>query len=236
MALHNRINGNRIDLIVTDGDRTLIDFKGSEYGSSWDLVGHLYCGKEQWQRIAKEFKDKIKKSKSHEEQEKIFLEWMLSDVGFFRGKDATPALTVPIPYTTGATEYFKEHTAGAKTAIISGGIDVIFERSRKDLGIDYCITNRLGIGADGRFDGTLRPEVTLHNKMQKLMQLKQKLGIDYANILIIGDSENDEIPMKFINLAGGISLAINPTSYEVGRAANFIITDFTQIRQYTEIS
>jgi hypothetical protein len=52
MKLYNKLTGRNIDLLVCDGDRTLIDYKESIFGSSWDLVGHQYHKPEEWQNLA----------------------------------------------------------------------------------------------------------------------------------------------------------------------------------------
>jgi HAD superfamily phosphoserine phosphatase-like hydrolase len=235
MALYNKINGRRIDLLVCDGDRTLIDFKGSEYGSSWDLVGHLYCLPDEWQRTARMYVCRINQATTPQDQEAIFREWICYDLMLLKGNDATPAQQADIPYNKGVTEYFSGGIDGTRTAIVSAGLDIIFERARKELGIDVCITNRIGIDRQGRFDGTIKLDVTLHNKQRHLIELMGALGIQSAGqVMAVGDSHGDIALLETVKLAGGLAIAINPTSDEVAKVADAVVQDFFELDMYAE--
>lgn len=235
MALYNRINGRKISLLVADGDRTLIDFKGSEFGSSWDLVGQLYFPAEAWQTPAKSYAGRIDAAQSIEEKERIFLEWVYHDMTLLKGHHAAPAQQAEIPYNTGVREYFSKNIDGTATAILSGGLDIIFDRVRRELGMDLCVTNRIGIDQHGMFDGQIQLDVTLYNKPQRLPEIMRTTGTDnLANIMAIGDSIGDAEILKSVKMCGGLAIAINPTSEEVASSANAVVKDFFEIERYTE--
>jgi|GEM_PF-6701676 len=232
MTLYNRLTGNRIDLIVCDGDGTLINYTGSPTKSSWDFVGHMYCEREEWQKITDRYLASIKGTQDKDEQERLFCEWARADIAALKGQDVHKALTAPIPYSRGVREYFAQQN-GAYRAIISAGLDVIFDRAAKELGFNKCYTNHPSIDS-GKFDGTLRYEVTLHNKLDILITLLMMMETaSTGTTLAIGDGFNDIEMLATVKKAGGLALAMDTEEREVIAASNAVITDFREIDKYT---
>lgn len=231
MTLYNKTNGNRIDLIVCDGDGTLIDYPESPSKSSWDFVGHVYCDKNKWQPIADRCLALIRATKDREEQEKIFVNWALASAEALKGHNPELTKERPIPYGPGVHEYFSGMN-GEQRAIISGGLDLVFGRIADELEFQHKFMNSLGT-KEGRFDGTVKLEVRLYNKLPLLVELTNRTGISAENVLVIGDGFND-IPMFYhVRQAGGIALAMGIKEQEVINAADAAITDFREIEKYT---
>jgi phosphoserine phosphatase len=80
---------------------------------------------------------------------------------------------------------------GAYTVLVSGGFTVFAEPVAADIGFDVAIANRLGI-AGGVLDGTVgRPIVDAGTKEATLVAERDRLGLDPAQVLAVGDGAND---------------------------------------------
>ncbi len=80
---------------------------------------------------------------------------------------------------------------GIKTAIVSGGIDILAEELKKKLGIDYVYANKLIFDSEGHL---LPSGVEVVNPLRKdevLMKLSIMTGIPLSRFMYIGDSEWD---------------------------------------------
>ncbi|HYZ39674.1 MAG TPA: phosphoserine phosphatase SerB [Stellaceae bacterium] len=88
-------------------------------------------------------------------------------------------------------------SAGAVTALVSGGFTVFAERVAAELGFDHVIANRLNL-AKGRVTGkVLPPVVTGETKRDTLVALATARGIPLRQTLAVGDGAND-LPMLAI--------------------------------------
>lgn len=251
MKLHSRKDpDNRIELIVCDGDGTLIDFDGSEFGSSWDFLASICFADDPerwylWMEVARHYSSRIKDCVSVEEEEIFFRQWAQKDASALKGVDSNPMQKKPIPYAEGAEDYFsmlREKGVEVKKAILSGGLDIVFERVKDELGFDMCISNILGTDQAGRFTGDIELNVTLHNKLMRCVmdimysnQMSGGKGISRNNVVFIGNDYNDLTLLELVKRAGGISLAFNPTFSSPENYVNGVIDDFMQIEEYVEI-
>ena len=96
-------------------------------------------------------------------------------------------------------------TAGARTALVSGGFTVFAEPVAAQLGFDRVVANRLDI-ADGRIAGTVRaPIVTGATKRDSLLALAAECGVAPSATLAVGDGAND-LPML---QAAGLGVAFH---------------------------
>ncbi|MFC1741271.1 HAD family hydrolase [Nanoarchaeota archaeon] len=240
--LYNRATGERIEFAGFDGDRTLVTYDGSEFGSSWDFVGHTYYPIDEWQGIARRFHKKISVAQTQEEKDKLFMEWVDTDIAALKGKDVHRVYEQTVPYTKGAEEYLRNiraNNAAVYLAIISAGLGVVFDRIADELDFDSCLTNRPGVDETGMFDGTIDIQVTLHDKKASLESLLSWIGgVELRNVMFVGDDYNDVECLQAVKEAGGLALAVNPlpeVEDMVSRAANAVIQDFTELEQYTEI-
>ena len=99
-------------------------------------------------------------------------------------------------------------TAGAFTALVSGGFGFFADQLAAELGFDRVVSNRLDIVA-GRIAGTVqRPVVTGKTKRQTLLTLAAELGIPLDRTMAVGDGAND-LPM--LAVAGlGVAFRAKP--------------------------
>ena len=251
MKMYSKRNpNNRINLMVCDGDGTLIDFDGSEFRSSWDFLANTCFANDPdrwhlWMEVAHYYNDRIKNSSTIEEEEELFKRWAEKDAATLRGTDSKKIKEKAIPYSQGVQRYFamlQEKDVQITKAILSGGLEIIFERVKKELGFDICISNVLGTDNNGRFTGNVDLNVTLHNKLMRCVadimyskHIPSRDVISRNNMLVIGNDYNDLTILDLVKRAGGIALAFNPTFSNPENYVNGVIEDFMQIDDYVEM-
>ncbi|RXF75303.1 HAD family hydrolase [Hansschlegelia zhihuaiae] len=86
-----------------------------------------------------------------------------------------------------------------RTAIITSGAWHLARRAHEELGVDAFRANRLGVGDDGAFDGTVRVEVDDNYKDRALEKVQAELGIDRRGTVVVGDTKSD---LQMASLAG----------------------------------
>jgi phosphoserine phosphatase len=101
---------------------------------------------------------------------------------------------------------------GGYTALVSGGFTVFTNPIAQKLGFDENRANTLNV-SNGRFDGTVaEPILGRQAKVDALVDLCEKLGIDEADALAVGDGAND---LGMIERAGtGVALHAKPAVAE----------------------
>jgi phosphoserine phosphatase len=88
---------------------------------------------------------------------------------------------------------------GIKTLLLSGGFTFFTERLKNRLGLDYTRSNTLDI-ADGKLTGRVLGDIVDADvKRSALLQVRDELAIDAAQIIALGDGAND---LKFMAEAG----------------------------------
>jgi phosphoserine phosphatase len=94
-------------------------------------------------------------------------------------------------------------TAGAATALVSGGFTVFAERVATELGFDRVVANRLDVIA-GRVAGTVRPPIVDGEaKRQTLLRLAAARKVPLQQTIAVGDGAND-LPML---MTAGLAIA-----------------------------
>ena len=94
-----------------------------------------------------------------------------------------------LPFMRGARELFNElRKMGFNTMAVSGGPSILVNRVKRELGIDYALSNRL-IFKDGRLSG-VEIRVT-SNKVDAVEELIKKLGWGNKRIVAVVDGAND---------------------------------------------
>ncbi len=92
---------------------------------------------------------------------------------------------------------------GIRTLLLSGGFTFYTERLQQRLGLDYTRSNTLEI-KDGKLTGQVVGDIVDADvKRLALLQVRDELGIDAAQIIALGDGAND---LKFMAEAG-VSIA-----------------------------
>jgi phosphoserine phosphatase len=80
---------------------------------------------------------------------------------------------------------------GVKLLLVSGGFTFFTERLRERLGLDYTISNRLGI-ASGRLTGKVLGDIVdADAKARRFAEVMNELKADKAQSVAIGDGAND---------------------------------------------
>jgi phosphoserine phosphatase len=80
---------------------------------------------------------------------------------------------------------------GVRTAIISGGIDLLAHRVADDLGLDVVLANGFHAHADGRLTGEGVVRVPVLRKEEVLAALQAQLGVAPEETASVGNSEID---------------------------------------------
>src|SRR5467141_3694277 len=106
---------------------------------------------------------------------------------------------------------------GAYTCLVSGGFTVFTARIAALIGFDENRGNRLIVGEDGRFLGTVAEAVLGRDaKLETLKELRRKLSLARHETLVVGDGAND---VSMIGDAGlGVAFRAKPLAAEAAAA------------------
>ncbi len=168
-------------LVALDMDGTLVDVE-----SSWASV-HAFFGERNTDGL------------------RLFLSNQIDDLEFIRSDvriwwkhrpdlriDEIEEILAGVPLMPGADALIRGLRArGVRTAIVSGGIDVLAKRIANDLGIDIALANGFRVDSDGRLTGEGIVRVPIHEKERVLAALQAQLGIDPTETASVGNSEID---------------------------------------------
>jgi phosphoserine phosphatase len=198
-------------LVALDMDGTLVDVP-----SSWRVI-HDHFGDH------------------NDDGLRLFLQNRIDDHEFIRmdirvwWKHA-PHLTVEdletilakVPLMPGAHELADGlHARGARTAIVSGGLDLLARRVGRELGIDVVLANGVRVDAAGRLTGEGIVRVPIHDKESTLAALQGQLGVAPAETAGVGNSEIDIGLFR----RSRMGIAFLPEDEAVRRAATTAITE-----------
>ena len=119
---------------------------------------------------------------------------------------------------------------GCTTAIISGGLQILADRIKDELGMDYAFANRL-LFDDGKVSG-IDQLVDFASKGGILRDIAAENDIDLKECVAVGDYIND-IPLF---KAAGFGIAFNPKDEEILKYVDAIVyeKDLRNILQYIE--
>lgn len=125
-----------------------------------------------------------------------------------------------VPIMKGCVEAVRElRRRGMRTAIVSGGIDLLAERVRHEAGIDYSIANRLATDDHGNLTGEGVLNVELLDKSPHLKTLMRQCDARPEDCVAIGDSQFDVSMFK----SCGLGIAFNPSDELARQHADVII-------------
>ena len=113
------------------------------------------------------------------------------------------------------------HARGARTAILSGGIDLLAHRIARELGIDLVLANGFRVTHDGRLTGEGIVRVPIYGKEKVLEGLQHQLGIPPAETASVGNSEIDVGMFR----RSRVGVAFLPADDLVRKAAAHVITE-----------
>jgi phosphoserine phosphatase len=210
-------------LIVFDAHGVLVKER-----SSWIAV-HRGLGKEVIKRCSKLKKEYLSSGKMSYEI------WAKKDVKLWGevGLKKIKKILNKVPFMKGAKETCKAlKERGYLLAIISTGINLLIERIKKELNVDYAICNEI-YERNSKLFAKINVSDDKKPKDKILKKIIKKLKIKKQNIVVIGDSD-DDLPMMKL---AGFSILFNPhptNSSLAKKYANVIIPnkDLKIILQY----
>lgn len=109
---------------------------------------------------------------------------------------------------------------GIKTAILSGGLDIMADDIARRAGIEYVLTNNLG-HKDGVLTGTVENIVGWADKAKHIHTILEHFGMTLEETAFVGDGRNDMSVLSVV----GLSIAFNPEDQEVADTAQIVIRE-----------
>ncbi|MHA1851858.1 MAG: HAD family hydrolase, partial [Candidatus Thorarchaeota archaeon] len=109
---------------------------------------------------------------------------------------------------------------GIKTAILSGGLDIMADDIARRAGIEYVLTNKLGI-RDGVLTGTVENIIGWAEKADHIHTILNHFGATLEETAFVGDGRNDISVLSAV----GLSIAFNPEDEEVADSAQVVIRE-----------
>jgi phosphoserine phosphatase len=170
-----------VSFAAFDMDGTLLDVS-----SSWAEV-HRFFGEENTEALRLFLNNRI------DDQE-----FMRRDLALWRRhrpqitEDDLASILAPVPLMPGAHELFDAlHAHGIRTAIVSGGLDVIAQRIGRELGIDRVLANGFVLDGHRRLteEGIIR--VPIKRKGEVVAGLQREFGLSVEECAAVGNSEID---------------------------------------------
>lgn len=192
--------------VVFDVDGVL-----TEIESIWKFI-HEKLGT--WS-IARKYAEMFKR------KEIDYVKWAELDVSLWKGVSFSKILEIirEVKLREGGEELIRFlKSKGLKTVAISAGLDVLANHVANVLSIDKVVSNRLVI-KNNVVTGEVDVKVLYDNKDVVLENVCRELGISPLETITVGDSEVD-LPMM---LRSGFSIAVNPTSDKIVKAAKRVV-------------
>ncbi|MCL4324542.1 MAG: HAD family phosphatase [Candidatus Thermoplasmatota archaeon] len=196
-------------LVAFDMDGTLVDVE-----SSWAYVHHHF-------------------GENNDEAVRAFMNNEIDDAAFVQRDLALwrrhapqistrdlEGILAEVPLMPGAHELMSHlHAHGIQTVIISGGLEILAERIRRELGMDRALANGFETDANGvLLRGIVR--VPVKRKEEVLRALQAELGISPEETGSVGNSEIDVGLFR----ASRIGVAFNPQDDLVLSGASVVVT------------
>lgn len=212
-----------IRAIIFDLDGTLVRYHGVEFESSWGAIAAAAGVQEESEEILHEFLPR----------RDAYTKWVERDAALLAGipVEEITAKIFPPPYATGAREAIASLRGRYTMGILSSGVDLVADRARQELGLDFSVANRLLI-EDGRFTGESVTVVDLWKKADVMKEIAERYGLALSEICFVGDHMNDVPVMRVV----GLSIAMNAKDEELARIADHVVTDFTTLPEILESS
>lgn len=200
-----------IRFVAFDMDGTLLDVS-----SSWAEV-HRFFGEKNTEALQLFLEDRI------DDQE-----FMRRDLALWRRhrphitEEDLVTILAPVPLMPGAHELFDAlHSRGIRTAIVSGGLDVIAQRIGRELGVSRVLANGFVLDGHGRLteEGIIR--VPIKRKGDVVAGLQREFGLGPGECAAVG---NSQIDVAMFNRCR-IGVAFLPEDDHIRRRATHVINE-----------
>lgn len=152
-----------------------------------------------------------------------YQQWSDLDAALWTGKPLSAVLKAvnDTKLVSGAREVIQAlKDRGIKTAILSGGLDIMAESIAKRVGIDFVLTNRL-LHSDGKLTGSVENIVGWADKADHIHIILEYFDVSLDETAFVGDGRNDLSVFSIV----GLSIAFNPKEDEVAKAADVVIRE-----------
>jgi phosphoserine phosphatase len=150
-------------------------------------------------------------------------QWADYDVALWAGEPVSKvmdavAATKLVPGVRETISTLCEH--GIKTAILSGGLDIMADDIAQRAGIEFVLTNKLG-HKDGILTGTVENTIGWAEKAKFIHTILDHFGMTLEETAFVGDGRNDMSVLKIV----GLSIAFNPEDQEVADSAQVVVRE-----------
>ncbi|MGC2289009.1 MAG: HAD-IB family phosphatase [Thermoplasmata archaeon] len=200
-----------VKFVAFDMDGTLLDVS-----SSWAEV-HRFFGDENTAALQLFLADRIDDR-----------EFMRRDLALWRGhrpeitENDLASILAPVPLMPGAHELFDAlRSRGIRTAIVSGGLDVIAQRIGRELGIDRVLANGFVLDGKGRLTDEGIVRVPIKRKGDVVLALQREFDLRADECAAVGNSEIDVAMFE----RSRIGVAFLPEDEHVRRRATHVVNE-----------
>lgn len=152
-----------------------------------------------------------------------YQEWADLDAGLWKDKpvETVMSLVRETEIVSGATETVQAlRDRRIRTAILSGGLDLMADYIASRVGIDYVLTNKLETNC-GLLTGRVEVLVGWGEKIEEIKTINEHFAVPLEQTAFVGDGKNDISVFSVV----GLSIAYNPEHDEVAEAADFTVRD-----------
>lgn len=206
----------RLAAIIFDLDGTLVRYHGVAFESSWGAIAAAAGVLEASDRLLKEYLPRKDE----------YPAWVEADARLLEGVSVCSVSDriFPPPFAEGVVEVIESLRKRYAIGVISSGVELVAERVRGDLGLDFAVANRLHV-RDGKFTGTSETLVHLWKKRDVLLRVAKQRGWHPEQICYIGDHMNDVPVMPVV----GLGIAVHAKDEALIRASDAAADRFDQI-------
>lgn len=199
-------------LIAFDLDGVLVDIH-----SSWEYV-HKHFGMNNDASLYEYIEGKID---DEEFMRRDIQLWKIGNNGSISIQDLERILSTA-PLMNGASDALSGiRRIGMKSAIISGGLEILANRVARELSIDYVLANGVETDENGILTGEGISRVLVRDKGMAMKTLLDELGIRKEECIAVGNSEYD---ISMFDVAG-FSIAFAPEDDLVRKRADAIVEE-----------
>jgi len=152
-----------------------------------------------------------------------YQQWADYDAALWKGQPVERVMEVVrntriVEGAVEAIQILREHDV--KTAILSGGLDIMADDIARRVGIDFVLTNKL-IHKNGYLTGTVENVIGWAEKAKYIHKILDHFNVSPSETAFVGDGRNDMSVFSVV----GLSIAFNPTEKDVADAANIVIKE-----------